>query len=305
MKQKTFTSSLNPRQIYSISRLGRLILIVIVFWFARGQQNTGFSYLLLSYGIILVEQFLFESFSKFTKQDFNKKKHWNLIWLLSSVVLGTILVCNVVFNFRDLIFFTMALRLILIGALGLIFELVLKVWIENKTLKMEFFRNQAGWILILFTGISMYFSEIVVLDIVIGLGFLIYFISKKYFQQEIFNSIKDDQKNDIPKTVETEQTSNKKKINSYRQLDSKILTEIVSLEKIEKLYDFKSIETEQEGLVVYGNLVVSNQAKAEEIYEVKQKTKKILKNNNYPLSVIEVKYEYEFEQEQQLQKKEN
>jgi Co/Zn/Cd efflux system component len=141
----------------------------------------------------------------------------------------------------------------------------------------------------LIVGITILFTKFVILDLAGAVGFLIYLLV-----QNLTN---------LDQTLPTKgsQITFENKHES-EELDQQIIDEILEIPKIEKIYDLKIISTDGQKTII-GNLVVNNHSSQEDIYNIKQKAKKILKNNGLDESILETEYLAEFNERDEIKEK--
>lgn len=276
-------TGLSPKQIQNLYRGVEIVLIVASFWLALVNQVN----LLLAQAIFILISFLDDYFlHNRTKKTAHR---WDFAWLIICSFLITLLLSKFYLAPEINDYKTFSGILISISMIALAAKLILVLGIRKTALKMEFFKSEAPWIIVLIVGITILFTKFVILDLAGAVGFLIYLLV-----QNLTN---------LDQTLPTKgsQITFENKHES-EELDQQIIDEILEIPKIEKIYDLKIISTDGQKTII-GNLVVNNHSSQEDIYNIKQKAKKILKNNGLDESILETEYLAEFNERYEIKEK--
>lgn len=279
---------LSPKQIQNLYKGVEGFLIVASFWLALvniGQINVLFAQTLFLLSGFIEIYFLHNKAQKIARR-------WNYFWLVACSSLIAFLVTRFyTINLEPQIKYTASPEiLITISAIAILAKLVIVLGVKKTGLKMEFFRAEASWILLLIFGITILISKFWILDLAIALGILFYVL--------VQNLISLDQ-NTPAKNHHQDSESNQ----PSTELDQKVIDELLDIEKIEKIYDLKIISPDGQKTVI-GSLIVNNHSTQEDIYRIKQKAKKILHSNDFPESILETEYLAEFNQKEEIYEKE-
>ena len=276
-------TGLSPKQIQNLYRGVEIVLIVASFWLALVNQVN----LLLAQAIFILISFLDNYFlhNRTKKTD----HRWDFAWLIICSFLITLLLSKFYLAPEINDYKTFSGILISISMIALAAKLILVLGIRKTALKMEFFKSEAPWIIVLIVGITILFTKFVILDLAGAAGFLIYLLV-----QNLTN---------LDQTLPTKgsQITFENKHES-EELDQQIIDEILEIPKIEKIYDLKIISPDGQKTII-GNLVVNNHSSQEDIYNIKQKAKKILKNNGLDESILETEYLAEFNERDEIKEK--
>jgi hypothetical protein len=216
---------------------------------------------------------------------FNKPRVVYGLFLVINIIFGTSIVYLNLFPLQIPFEQIEKIGLLVSLALIIIFKLVILLKFENQKFGIDLIKQNIIWVISFLVSIIIFFTTLDYLDFTLAFSiacFLVYTtflnISKNFGQQE--NSIENQ---------ETPQDLVK-----IKELEEKIIQDILRVDKLEKIYDIKIVQDSVETLVI-GNLIVSNTCSQEEIFEIKSKVKKILSEENFEDSILEVKYLVEFE----------
>ena len=277
-------SRLSLKQINNISRFIDGILVIASFWLAISNQNQAnvllALVLLLAYGFVDTH-FLFDKAQKHIRR-------WSYGWLVSSASLVAFLITHFyTINLNsDTEYRSLPEILITISVIAIVAKLILILGVKKTSLKMEFFKTESVWIIILVSGITILISEFYLLDLALAVGILIHVLVQNLIVLEetsIFEKSTIAPKKELP----------------TQELDQEIIDQLLEIPRVEKIYDLKIISPDDKQTVI-GSLVVDNHSTQEDIYKIKQKAKKILKENKLTDSVLETEYLAEFNQREEF-----
>jgi|694.fasta_scaffold09067_10 hypothetical protein len=281
-------SGLSPNQIQNLYKGVEVVLIVASFWLAlvnKDQVNVLFAQTLFLLSGFIEVYFLHSKTQKTVRR-------WNYFWLVACSGLIAFLVTRFyAVNLEAEVEYTASPQiLITISVIAILAKLILVFGVKKTSLKMDFFRAEASWILLLIFGITTLISKFWILDLAIALGILIYVLVQNLISLDQNAPAKNHH-------IEPENTQ------LSTELDQKVIDELLDIEKIEKIYDLKIISPDGQKTVI-GSLIVNNHSTQEDIYKIKQKAKKILHSNNFPESILETEYLAEFNQKEEIYEKE-
>jgi len=252
------------------------LLIILCTW--AGIVNS--SLVLISAGLFLLFKLLEKNLKPFKKlQTETLRVYLFCLFFLVSGAFTTLAFAANWANLNPVAYFIVSL-------IGLGVNLLVSLALEKKPITKKLFQDNLIWVLLFIIGLVLPFfkdTKIFNLDLVIGLLTIFYLsfleIKKIY---STFN-LRTKEKNQ-PEIEETETA----------EIDELILREIFKIDKILKLIGFEICVIKSE-IVVIGNIVVDNKTSQEEIFELKQKAKAILKRNKYTKAILDVQYEVEYE----------
>lgn len=273
-------TGLSPKQIQNLYLGVEIILIIASFCLALVNQVN----LLLAQAIFILIGFL-DNYFLINKTN-KTIRRWNLSWLIICSFLITFLLSKFYLSPDRNDYKTFPAILISISIIALVAKLILVLGIQKTALRMEFFKSEASWIIVLIAGITILFTNFAVLDLATAVGFLIYVLVQTLATLDQNLPTKNNQ-------IVTE--------NRYQSqdLDQKIIDQILEIPKIEKIYDLKIISPDNQKTVI-GNLIVNNHSTQEDIYRIKQKAKKILENSGLYESILETEYLAEFNEREEI-----
>lgn len=255
------------KQVQQLEKIILILLILVTFWLGF----TSNSFLLVTQAVLSTSIYFSLNLTDNIKNNkFFNQTFFNFFWLILATFLITVTVFLNLIKLASPISSPTAGAIILVSFVALATKIILIVGLNKQQLKMEFFRENSSWILVLLAGIFIQFSRIEALDsfaAIIIAGYLL-FVSINKISSKIITP---------PNSTE-----------EY-QLDISVIDKLLDVPKLEKLHDINVVNIDNNPTVV-GNLVVNNKVNQEEIFKIKSSVKKILNNAGFENSILEVVY---------------
>jgi|GEM_PF-5949329 len=258
-------------QVKQIQNFVLVLIIVITFWLGFSSS----SFLLVSQGILFSSFFVKKILNSRLKKSRFDSHFWDFFWFITSTVLISIFATINLVTLQTPLQKSVPGAIITIALSSLVVQIILIIGVEKVPLKMMFFRDNISWILVLVAGLIMQFSGWTNLDAFLGITLLMYLainILKKLYAQK---SESNDKTEDSQELV--------------YHLDQEVVEELKDISKVDTLDNFNVIKIEDDYLVS-GNLVVANNCSQEDIFEIKNKAKKVLQKAGFEDSTIEICY---------------